>query len=94
MRILAIEKELKPLQAETAREILREEAACVWALKKKEVIRDIWFTVRDKCAVVVLECGSEDEAKRHLATLPLVRERFIAFEVHALRTYDGFDRLM
>jgi hypothetical protein len=74
--------------------VLRDEAACVWALKKKEVIRDIWFTARNRLAVVMLECGTEEEAREHLAALPLVREGLIAFDVMALRSYDGFDRLI
>lgn len=42
----------------------------------------------------MLECDTEDEAVQHLNSLPLVREGFIAFEVSALRSYDGFDRLI
>lgn len=93
MQILAIERELAPLDSQLHREVLREEAACVWALKKRAVIRDIWFTVRNRLAVVMLECSTEEEAREHLAGLPLVREGFIAFDVMALRSYDGFDRL-
>jgi muconolactone delta-isomerase len=93
MRILAIERELKPLPAETAAEILREEAARVWELQRQEVIREIWFTRRGTLAVVLLECASEEDAQRALGTLPLVRDGFIAFEVNALRPYDGFARL-
>ena len=94
MRILAIEKEIRPLVGASAQEILRNEAACVWALKKREVIRDIWFTRRKKRAVIMLECDSELKAERHLASLPLVRKGFIAFEVLTLKPYDGFDRII
>ena len=93
MQILAIEREIAAIDPRKHRDVLREEAACVWALKKADVIRDIWFTVADKRAIVILECGTEDEAKRQLASLPLVRERLIDFDVFALRGYDGFDRL-
>lgn len=94
MQILAIEKEISPLDPQGHHALLCEEAACVWALKKKQVIRDIWFTCHDHRAVVMLECGSEEEAKHHLASLPLVREGLIAFDVLALCCYDGFDRLI
>jgi muconolactone delta-isomerase len=94
MQILAIENELKPIPAELAGELLREEAARVWALKKQEVIREIWFTRVGRCAVVLLECDSEAEAERLLATLPLVRERYIEFEIRGLQAYNGFDRLI
>ncbi|MBP6865848.1 MAG: hypothetical protein KBC32_11360 [Candidatus Didemnitutus sp.] len=94
MQILALEKELKAIDARKHAEVLRQEAAAVWTLKKRSVIRDIWFTVRGRHAVVMLECDTEDEAVQHLNSLPLVREGFIAFEVSALRSYDGFDRLI
>jgi hypothetical protein len=45
-------------------------------------------------AVVMLECASEAEAASHLATLPLVQEGLITFDVMALCPYDGFDRLL
>lgn len=94
MRILAIEQESKPFDASSSRDLLRREAAQVWTLRKKGVIRDIWFTRRGRTAVIMLECRSENEARRQLASLPLVRERFITFDVMALREYDGFDRLI
>lgn len=94
MQLLAIEQELRPIDSGQHRELLRDEAACVWALKKQESIRDIWFTRRGCRAVLMLECEGEAEAKRLLASLPLVRDGFIAFEVMALRSYDGFDRLI
>ncbi|MDX2110165.1 MAG: superoxide dismutase [Verrucomicrobiota bacterium] len=94
MQILALEKELKAIDPQQHGVLLREEAACVWGFKKAGIIRDIWFTQRDKTAVVMLECPSEEAAKEHLAMLPLVREGLITFEILPLRSYDGFDRLM
>jgi len=94
MRILAIETELAAIDPQRHRHLLREEAEDVWALKQRDVIRDIWFTRQGRRAVVMLECGSEEEARQHLGSLPLVRERLIEFEVHTLLAYDGFDRLV
>ncbi len=94
MQILAIEKELTEIDPRKMHGLLREEAACVWALKKQEIIRDIWFTCAGKHAVIMLECASEEDAKQHLGSLPLVRQRIIEFDVQALRTYDGFERLL
>lgn len=39
MQILALEKELKAIDARKHAEVLRQEAAAVWALKKRSVIR-------------------------------------------------------
>ena len=94
MQILAIERELREIDSVKQRVVLREEAAAVWALRKREVVREIWFTRADTRAVVLLECADEEEAMRHLSALPLVRDGFIAFEVHGLRPYDGLDRLV
>lgn len=94
MQILALERDVQSIDPRKHARTLREEAACVWALKKQSVIREIWFTVRDRRAVLLLECASEAEAQEHLAGLPLVREGLITFDVLPLRSYDGFDRLI
>ena len=93
MRILALETAPAAPAAPCTPELLRAEAAAVWQLQQKDVVRALWFTRRGKRAVLLLECASEEEAHRHLASLPLVRASCIAFEVHALRAYDGFARL-
>lgn len=94
MQFLALEKELRPIDSQVHAEVLLEEASTVWALKKQSVLRDIWFTARDRRAILMLEAANEEEAHRILAGLPLVRDGFIAFEVLELRAYDGFDRLL
>ena len=91
MRILALERELAPSAAPA--ELLRREALEVWALQKQGVIRDIWFTSPGRNAVVMLECLNALEARRHLASLPLVRSGLIDFTLLELCPYDGFERL-
>lgn len=93
MQILAIERELSAISAAEHRAVLAEEAARVWELKKAGVVREIWFDSH-RCAVVLLECTSEQEARAYLASLPLVQAGLIAFEVRVLKPYDGFDRLI
>jgi muconolactone delta-isomerase len=93
MRILAIEKEGSITDGRPADRLLEEEARQVWGLYRDGHLREIWFTVSDRRAVLLLECASEQRAAELLATLPLVRNRHIAFEVLALRPYDGFERL-
>lgn len=94
MRILAIETELAGAAPRFTRALLREEAEAVWAMQKRELIRQIWFADPGRRAVIILECASVDDARRELAALPLVRERCIDFTLLALRAYDGFDRLL
>ena len=93
MRILAIERDLTPPGASVPADLFRQEAAAVWALEKQGTIRDIWFTTQGRNAVVMLECANGTEARRHLATLPLVRAGVIDFTVHELQSYDGYERL-
>jgi hypothetical protein len=93
MRILAIERELTPPGAAIPAYLLRSEAKEVWTLQKQGVIRDIWFTTQDRHAVVMLESPNAAEARRQLATLPLVQAGLIDFTLHELGAYDGYERL-
>ena len=93
MRILAIERELTPPGAPLPPDLLRQEAAEVWALQKQGLIRDIWFTTQDRHAVIMLECPDAAGARQHLAALPLARSGLIDFMVYELASYDGYERL-
>ena len=77
MRILAIERELPALPYVNFHDLLRDEAASVWDLQKRGVIREVWFTAAEKRAIVMLECGNAAEARHHLDTLPLVQRGLI-----------------
>lgn len=92
MQVLAIEKELKPLGADQ-QELLREEAAHVWLLKKQGIVREIWFSADEHVAVLLLECATKEEAEEYLNKFPLVQAGLITFDVIPLRSYDGFERL-
>jgi muconolactone delta-isomerase len=92
MRILAIERDVANGNADYQPH-LQAEARRVWELQQDGVLRDIVFTTGERRAVLTLECASVDEARRVLATLPLVRERCIDFDVHGLVAYDGYARL-
>jgi len=93
MRILAIERDVPGADPRQMQPHLEEEAAAVWALAKRDLLRDACFTVADHRAVLLLECGGEAEAREALRSLPLCREGLIEFDVLALRPYDGFERL-
>ena len=92
MKILATEKELKPIPKDKAEGILKQEAFKVWELKEKDLIREIYFN-ENHCAVLILECIDKRVAKDILNELPLVREGYIEFEIMELRPYTGFGRL-
>lgn len=92
MRILVIERDVPGVESRRMRPLLKAEASAVWALKKGDVLREIWFTA-DHRAVLMLECVDEASAREVLRSLPLYREGLIDFEVAELFPYDGLERL-
>jgi hypothetical protein len=93
MKLIALEHDLPGVPAESFRPFLIEEARRVWELYSAGIIREMYFRQDRHAAVLILECGSVDEAKDALGSLPLVREKLIEFEVIALAPYPGFQRL-
>jgi hypothetical protein len=93
MKILAIEKQVSGVTAEQCKPHLKAEAARVWQLYQAGVFRELHFRADRSEAVLVLECADIDEARHALDTLPLVKERLIAFDLIPLRPYPGFARL-
>jgi hypothetical protein len=94
MKILAIEKERAGKTAADFEPHLEAEARQVWELYKRDVIREIYFRVDRKSAVIVLECQDIEDAENHLSTLPLVKAELIDFEIIPLAPYPGFERLL
>jgi muconolactone delta-isomerase len=93
MKILAIETELKKLDANSDKEILKDETRAVLELQQKDILREIYFD-ENHCAVLMLECTDKTEAEKILSGLPLVKDGFISFEIKELHPYTGFSRLV
>jgi hypothetical protein len=93
MKLLAMERAVPGVTAVELKPLLEAEAARVWELYRAGIIREMYFRADRREAVLVLECGSEAEARDALDTLPLVREKLIAFDAVQLVPYDGFARL-
>lgn len=92
MKIIAIETELKKLNANSEKEILKEEASVVLDLQQKNILHEIFFD-ENHCAVLILECNDKNEAEKILSEMPLVKNGFIQFEIKELHPYTGFSRL-
>ena len=100
MRILALERESNAtdeayaphLEAEAAPR-LEAEARRVWELLQTGSLREISFRLDQPRAVLELECAGAEEAEELLATLPLVEQGLIEFELIPLRPYPGLARL-
>ena len=93
MKIIAIEKELKQISGGSAAEVYKNEAKRVYALYLSDTLREIYLT-EEHCAILILECEGLDAVKQLLDALPLVQSGVIAFDVHELRPYRGYGRLM
>jgi len=94
MKILALERELPESSTNKLTDrLLEEEARRVWQLHQSGEIRELYFRADRHEAVLILECGTIEDAKSVLSTLPLVREELIAFDVMPLAAYSGFERL-
>ena len=94
MKILALEKEVPGITDDRfTPEILCREATRAWELHQAGVIRELYFRYERQEAVLILECRDAEEARSVLATLPLVKEGLITFEIIPLTAYPGFARL-
>lgn len=94
MKILAIEKEVPGVDWSTVnKDIMAQEAREVYTMYLSGVLREHYFN-EEKCAVLVLECENKAEAQELLATLPLVQQNLITFQLMELLPYTGYDRIM
>jgi len=93
LKILAIEHDLQSAGEEAFRRLAKAEASRVWELYQQGVIRETYFRADRPEAVLVLECPDVVTAKETLATLPLVSNGLIEFEIIPLKAYPGFARL-
>jgi hypothetical protein len=93
MRIIALEVEIDDGRIVPNAGLATAEAARLWELVQAGVVRETYFRLDRRAAVLVLECADLDEARLHLGTLPFVREGLITFELIGLRPYPGFARL-
>lgn len=93
MKILAMEIETEGVKPEQYRPHLKAEARRVWELYQSGTIRELYFRADRSEAVLILECADVTEAQQTLASLPLVQEELITFNVIPLIPYPGFARL-
>jgi hypothetical protein len=93
MKILALEMDVPGIPDTAFEPHLRAEALRAWELHQAGVVRELYFRTDWPGAVLVLECEDVQAAKEALATLPLVGQGLIQFDLIPLRAYPGFARL-
>jgi muconolactone delta-isomerase len=74
-------------------QLLREESRVVWDLMQSGSLRESYFKDESYEAVLIFESNSVEAVGKSLARLPLVREKYIRFDVYCLRPYTGLQRL-
>lgn len=81
MQILAVDKISQGVTAAILEPHLPQELAATINLYLQEKIRTFYFR-KDRAGVVfIMECQSVQEAKEILATLPMVREQLLDFDL-------------
>jgi len=93
MQYLVLTEEDQDTNWKDKGQLLKEEAKIVWELQKKGIIRSIWFTLKSRNAVIMIEEDSEELVKEILNKLPLIRKNLIKYRIIALTSYDGYERL-
>ena len=85
MQVIAFDR-LKPgVTMETIEPVLPDEVATAWQLWKKGIVRENYQRADEPGAVLVLEVESVDEARQHIAALPLSRAGYVEWFFVALR---------
>lgn len=93
MKIIALSSDVPGVTDEQFPPHLKAEALRAWELYLSGILREIHFRADESSAVLILECERVEAAGEILATLPLVQEGLIAFELIPLAPYPGFARL-
>ncbi len=93
MKYLALEHERIPIPLNQREGVLAREAQALWHLVIGGFVREQYFTGDSHQAVLIVECGSLQEAQGLLNALPLVKEGYSEFHIRELLPYDGFGRL-
>lgn len=93
MKIIAISQDIDGVDWNNATSILEDEARKVYQYFLDGIVREIYFT-DDQDAVLILECRDKAEAVELLNELPLVKQKYICFQVNELKPYNGFSRIL
>jgi len=93
MKFIALEKGIEGANWSNADEVLAREAYRVHELYLEGILREIYLT-EERHAILILESQTREQTEKALATLPLVKERMIEFDVSELNPYQGMKRII
>jgi hypothetical protein len=84
VKVIAYDKFKSGVTLGTLRPYLRDEVSNVWRLWKAGIVRENYARAEMPGVVIVFECASLDEVKRHIAEFPLTRAGLIEWDFIAL----------
>jgi len=93
MKFLALSRRVAGVGNEKVAAQGAAEALQAFRLMRSGVFEQLYFSPDWKGAVLVLQAASRDESEAVLATLPMVRDRLIEFDLYRLDPYDHYQRL-
>ena len=93
MKILAITKRQPGATSRHIQALQVPEALAVWRHMRDGFVREIYFDPDRPAVVLVLEASSTDDARARLATLPMVAQGQIDFEILVLGHYSQLSHL-
>lgn len=93
MKFLAMSRRVDGATQDQVAEQATPEALAAFRLMRQGVFEQLYFSPDWKGAVLVVQADSREDAQAALASLPMVRERIIAFDVWQLTPYDHYSRL-
>ncbi len=93
MKLLALIDVVPGADMGKVRAGLEEELRGSWELYRSGVLREVYATALPTRVVFVLEAGSEEDAQRHLARMPLVVAGLFRIELIELRPFTNWSLL-
>lgn len=93
MQFLALSRRLPGVNAEQLAPLQQAEARAAWRLHSSGKLRSVHLCPDRPGAVLVLECDSLEDARRQLATLPMVARGLIDFDISRMVPYTAFEAL-
>jgi hypothetical protein len=93
MQVLALSRRLAAATPQAMAAHAEGEALAAHRLIAAGVLRSAHLCPERPGAALVLECASLDEARAHLATLPMVQAGLIDFDVSRMLPYTSYAEL-
>lgn len=94
MKILVLAKRHGETSVDQMRPHFKAEVEAVWDLYTRGIVRE-FYTRADQGgpAILSVECGDVDEARKALASLPLVEKNMIDLDFVPLAPFNGLQHL-